>query len=74
VAAAVRRRCGEQRPLPRNCVACIPDAPHGRCSDQALAEGHLKPVIAKTFPLAEIVEAHRFLESNQQVGKIVVTV
>ncbi|MGQ0633106.1 MAG: zinc-dependent alcohol dehydrogenase family protein [Planctomycetaceae bacterium] len=39
-----------------------------------LAAGQLKPVIAKTFPLAEIVEAHRYLESNQQVGKIVVTV
>jgi NADPH:quinone reductase-like Zn-dependent oxidoreductase len=31
-------------------------------------------VIAKTFPLEQIVEAHRFLESNQQIGKIVVTV
>jgi NADPH:quinone reductase-like Zn-dependent oxidoreductase len=30
-------------------------------------------VIARTFPLAEIVEAHRYLESNQQIGKIVVT-
>jgi NADPH:quinone reductase-like Zn-dependent oxidoreductase len=39
-----------------------------------LAEGRLKPIIAKTFPLREIVEAHRYLESNQQVGKIVVTV
>jgi NADPH:quinone reductase-like Zn-dependent oxidoreductase len=39
-----------------------------------LAEGRLKPVIAKTFPLEEIVEAHRYLESNQQLGKIVVTV
>jgi NADPH:quinone reductase-like Zn-dependent oxidoreductase len=39
-----------------------------------LADGRLKPVIAKTFPLAQIVEAHRYLESNQQVGKIVVTV
>jgi NADPH:quinone reductase-like Zn-dependent oxidoreductase len=33
----------------------------------------LKPVIARTFPLAEIVEAHRYLESNQQIGKVVVT-
>ena len=40
---------------------------------RGLAEGHLKPVIAKTFPLAQIVEAHRYLESNQQLGKIVVT-
>ena len=38
-----------------------------------LADGHLKPVIARTFKLDEIVEAHRFLESNQQMGKIVVT-
>ena len=39
-----------------------------------LASGKLKPIIAKTFPLEQIVEAHRFLESNQQFGKIVVTV
>jgi NADPH:quinone reductase-like Zn-dependent oxidoreductase len=40
-----------------------------------LASGKLKPVIAKTFSgLDSIVEAHRYLESNQQVGKIVVTV
>ena len=37
-----------------------------------LAAGRLKPVIARTFPLAEIVEAHRYLESNQQIGKVVV--
>ncbi len=36
--------------------------------------GAFKPRIAKTFPLAEIVEAHRYMESNQQIGKIVVTV
>ena len=41
---------------------------------RGLAQGRLKPVIAKTFPLEEIVAAHRYLESNQQVGKIVVTV
>lgn len=39
-----------------------------------LATGALKPVIAKTFPLDQIVEAHRYMEANQQVGKIVVTV
>lgn len=40
-----------------------------------LASGKLKPIIAKTFSgLDQIVEAHRYLESNQQVGKIVVTV
>ncbi len=39
-----------------------------------LKEGRLRPVIAKTFPLAQIAEAHRYIESNQQLGKVVVTV
>jgi NADPH:quinone reductase-like Zn-dependent oxidoreductase len=39
-----------------------------------LADGSFKPLVARTFPLDRIVEAHRFLESNQQIGKIVVTV
>lgn len=39
-----------------------------------LASGAFKPRIARTFPLAEIVEAHRYMESNEQIGKIVVTV
>lgn len=38
-----------------------------------LASGDLRPVIAKTFSFDDIVEAHHFLESNQQFGKIVVT-
>ena len=39
-----------------------------------LQSGAFKPVIARTFPLAEIAAAHRYMESNQQIGKIVVTV
>jgi NADPH:quinone reductase-like Zn-dependent oxidoreductase len=39
-----------------------------------LASGMLKPVIARRFKLAEIVDAHRFMEGNTQVGKIVVEV
>lgn len=39
-----------------------------------LESGALKPVIDRTFPLERIVEAHRHMESNQQKGKIVVTV
>ena len=37
-----------------------------------MACGQLKPVIAKTFPLDAIADAHRYLESNQQIGKVVV--
>jgi len=42
--------------------------------NDGLGSGAFKPLIAKTFPLDQIVDAHRFLESNQQIGKIVVTV
>jgi len=41
---------------------------------KGLKSGALKPVITKTFPLAQIAESHRYLESNQQIGKIVVAV
>jgi NADPH:quinone reductase-like Zn-dependent oxidoreductase len=38
-----------------------------------LANGSLRPVIARTFAFDEIAEAYRYLESNQQFGKVVVT-
>lgn len=37
-----------------------------------LASGVFRPVIDKRFRFSEIVEAHRHMESNTQVGKIVV--
>ncbi len=36
--------------------------------------GVFKPRIAKTFTLKDVVAAHKYLESNEQVGKVVVTV
>jgi NADPH:quinone reductase-like Zn-dependent oxidoreductase len=39
-----------------------------------LQSGALRPVIDSTFPLDAIADAHRRMESNRQVGKIVVTV
>ena len=41
---------------------------------KSLKAGSLKPIIDRTFPLEEIVEAHRYMTSNQQKGKIMVTV
>lgn len=41
--------------------------------DKGLTAGHLKPIIAKTFSLDDIVAAHQYMESNQQFGKIIVT-
>jgi NADPH:quinone reductase-like Zn-dependent oxidoreductase len=39
-----------------------------------LQDGRFRPVIAKTFPFAKTVEAYQYLESNAQLGKIVITV
>jgi NADPH:quinone reductase-like Zn-dependent oxidoreductase len=41
---------------------------------EGLKSGTLKPLIDRTFPLDAIIEAHRHMESNQQIGKIVVRV
>jgi NADPH2:quinone reductase len=35
--------------------------------------GHIKPVIHSTFDAADAASAHRLMESNQHVGKIVLT-
>ncbi len=39
-----------------------------------LADGTFKPKIDRVFPLAEAADAYRYLESNAQVGKVVITV
>jgi NADPH:quinone reductase-like Zn-dependent oxidoreductase len=39
-----------------------------------LADGRFHPKIAKTFPFAQTVDAYRYLESNAQIGKIVLAV
>ena len=41
---------------------------------ERLADGRFHPKVAKTFPFAQTVEAYKYLESNAQVGKVVITV
>ena len=38
-----------------------------------LADGSFKPEVARTFPFAEAVAAYEYLESNEQIGKVVIT-
>jgi len=40
---------------------------------ERLKNGTFKPHIARTFPFAQTVEAYQFLESNEQVGKVIIT-
>ncbi|MDN7179232.1 zinc-dependent alcohol dehydrogenase family protein [Caballeronia sp. SEWSISQ10-4 2] len=41
---------------------------------EGIADGTLRPTIARTFVFDEIAAAHRFIEAGEQVGKVVVTV
>ena len=43
-------------------------------TNEHLNNGGLVPRIDRVFPFEKIVEAHRYMESNEQVGKIVVSV
>jgi NADPH:quinone reductase-like Zn-dependent oxidoreductase len=39
-----------------------------------LADGRFHPKIAKVFPFAQTVEAYKYLQSNAQVGKVVISI
>ena len=41
---------------------------------ERLQSGQLKPKIAKIFPFEDVVEAYRYMESTEQIGKIVRTI
>lgn len=41
---------------------------------KGLESGALRPLIARTFSFDQIVEAHEYMESNAQIGKIVVQI
>jgi synaptic vesicle membrane protein VAT-1 len=36
--------------------------------------GKIKPVIGKSFPLADAAAAHRFIQERKNIGKVVLTV
>jgi NADPH:quinone reductase-like Zn-dependent oxidoreductase len=40
---------------------------------QEVAAGRLRPVVAKTFPLDRAADAHRYLQSRANIGKVVLT-
>jgi NADPH:quinone reductase-like Zn-dependent oxidoreductase len=47
---------------------------HKKYVDDHIKGGHLRPRIAKTFHFEDVVEAYQYLESNRQIGKVVLTV
>ena len=45
-----------------------------RSIGRLLASGEFRPVIDRRYPLDQIVDAYRFVESGQKVGNVVITV
>jgi synaptic vesicle membrane protein VAT-1 len=38
-----------------------------------VAAGRLTPVVARTFPLAQAADAHRFMQARSNIGKVILT-
>jgi NADPH2:quinone reductase len=41
---------------------------------QEMTAGRLRPVIAKTFPLDRAADAHRYMQSRANIGKVLLVV
>ena len=39
-----------------------------------IESGEIKPLIAARFPLADVVESHKLMESSKHIGKIILMV
>ncbi len=45
-----------------------------RYFSKLIDSGQFKPVVDRTYPLDQIVEAYRYVETGQKVGNVVITV
>jgi NADPH2:quinone reductase len=54
-------------------VAALPDVMRRGIEDsfRLIAQGKLRLLVGKSFPLAQAAEAHKFMESRQSTGKLV---
>jgi NADPH:quinone reductase-like Zn-dependent oxidoreductase len=41
---------------------------------ERIADGRFRPVVDRTYPLEEVVDAYRYVETGQKVGNVVITV
>jgi len=41
---------------------------------QIIEEGKYKPVIDRTYPLEQIIEAYQYVETGEKTGNVVITI
>ncbi len=41
---------------------------------ELIATGKFRPVIDRTYPLDEIIDAYRYVESGQKVGNVLIRI
>ena len=41
---------------------------------ELIEAGEYRPVIDRTYPLEDVVEAHRYVDTHQKIGNVVLTV
>jgi NADPH:quinone reductase-like Zn-dependent oxidoreductase len=77
--AAALRRCRQVLAPKGACVSVDDGTPNLRHEDLVLlgglaTKGEIRPVIDRTFALADIVEAHRYVDNGHKRGNVVVAV
>jgi NADPH:quinone reductase-like Zn-dependent oxidoreductase len=77
--AAVLRRCGELLRPGGTCVSVDDGRPKLRHEDLVLlgelaTRGEIRPVIDRTYALADLVEANRYVDNGHKRGNVVVAV
>ncbi|MGJ5804175.1 zinc-binding dehydrogenase [Streptomyces europaeiscabiei] len=61
---------GDTHHIRRDADLSQPISGRQRLRNQLLADGKIQPIIDRAYPLAEATEAHTYLESHRQTGKV----